>query len=80
MQEDKIILEFRRAFRKLNYEKSKMKVGDLDRWSNTWCHENGIPEDLFISFRILAYAYAEQEMSENFLPREIRKTRTNETR
>lgn len=80
MQEDKIILEFRRAFRKLNYTKSKMTITDLREWSNIWCLENNISKNLYLSFHVLVFAYAEQELSENSLPREIRKTRTNDTR
>ena len=71
MKNNQIILEFRKAFRRLDYAKNKMTVWELEVWSKTWCRQNGISEDLYINFRTLAFAYAEEEMEENYLSRVV---------
>ena len=44
-----------------------MTVWGLESWAETWCGEKAISKDLYINFRILALAYAEQEIEENYL-------------
>ena len=79
MKNEQLVLNFRKAFRKLNYDKNKLTVVFLEKWSNTWCRENGIPQNLYLSFRTLATAYAEQEINENYLPRELKKIRIDKS-
>ena len=73
MNEKDIILEFRRAFRKLNYARSKLTVNDICKWTHTWCTKNNVPQNFYYDFRELAFAYAYTELYENTIPRALRK-------
>lgn len=69
MKQGKIILEFRRAFCKLEYRKNRMTVEDLKQWIITWCAENRISRYYYAHFEMLAFAYAEKEYQEVYLSR-----------
>ena len=70
-----VIIDFRRDYLKLGYERSEMQVGDLERWTYAWCKKNNIQEEDYRCFRDLAFAYAEIALSERVIYRSLKRIR-----
>ncbi len=73
MKDYRVVVEFRRAYRKLGYEKNKMKVSELFAWVAKWCKNNRIPNDFVRDFQQLALAYVDKEWYENAIERGMKK-------
>ena len=61
MKDYQIIVEFRKAYRKLNYVKNQLTVGDLCAFVREWCNEYSIPKNMFSLFEELAFTYVDQD-------------------
>ena len=61
MKDYQIIVEFRKAYRKLNYVENQLTVGDLCAFIRGWCNEYSIPKNMFSLFEELAFTYADQD-------------------
>ena len=69
----KIIVKFRKGYRKLNYVGCGMTVGALCVWVKEWCNQNGIPSELYYDFKQLALSYTETDFHGKFIERGLRK-------
>ena len=68
-----IIVEFRKAYMKLNYLKNKMTVNELFIWTENWCRNNGIPNVLVDNFKRLVLAYIDKEWHEKAIEKGMKK-------
>ena len=62
-----IIVDFRKAYRKLNYLKNKFTVDDLFVWVKGWCGEHKIPENMIGCFYILGLAYVDEDIQHSII-------------
>lgn len=70
MKEYKIIVDFRRAYLKLNYANEDITLTEVYAWVEEWCKKQGIIEPSFINtFRLLVHAYANKDLIEKILLR-----------
>ena len=70
MKDFDLVLAFRRAYFQFNYIYDKEKnLNDLYQWTNEWCKENGIPDDMYNLFFHLAQTYVDKEFKEALIVR-----------
>ena len=75
MQEQDIVIKFRRSYHQLNYVKNHLTVDKLTIWANNWCDENKIHDADKSYFLALARAYADKELFEHHIRLWIKKKR-----
>lgn len=60
----KEIVLFRRAYRKLHYEKGKIALLAVREWCLQWCKDNNVEQENICYYIDLADAYADKDISE----------------
>lgn len=73
MKYSKLILEFRKAYYKLNYLKSGMTVYTLREWVKEWCKGKGEALSLYNDFYLLALAYVGKDCQEECLAKYLKR-------
>lgn len=79
MKSYQIILNFRKAYFKLEYRKRNLTVNYLHKWTKIWCQQNNIPNYLLSSFQALAVSYMEKEWQEHYIPYILKKLKYSKT-
>ncbi len=73
MKYHKIIVDFRREYKKLCYPSGEQNLGTLYKWVCSWCEKRAIPKRYAQEFYQLAIAYFDKEYYEEKLVRRILK-------